>query len=277
MSELPEEDWARTSIGRASRDSIELRGHDLSSEVMGQLSFSAVAFLIASGRTPSEAELKLFDGVLVSLADHGLTPTALAARLTYTGAPEAVQGAVAAGLLGSGSVFLGPVGDTAAFLSDALAQIPAEARSDAAALEAAAAAAVRAARDSRRKVPGLGHPIHKATDPRTPRLYEIARDTGLIGPHLRLLELVGAAHRSIRGKRLPINGAGAAGAALADLGFSPSTARGFALLARAAGLIGHLAEEAERPIGMRLWQEVDSRAAAAGGGEHRRGRGGGDA
>ena len=277
MSELPEEDWARTSIGRASRDSIELRGHDLSSEVMGRLSFSAVAFLIASGRTPSEAELKLFDGVLVSLADHGLTPTALAARLTYTGAPEAVQGAVAAGLLGSGSVFLGPVGDTAACLSDALAQSPAEARADEADLDAAAAAAVRAARDSRRKVPGLGHPIHKATDPRTPRLYEIARDTGLIGPHLRLLELVGAAHRSIRGKRLPINGAGAAGAALADLGFSPSTARGFALLARAAGLIGHLAEEAEHPIGMRLWQEVDSRTAAAGGGEHRRGRGGGDA
>jgi citrate synthase len=267
MSEPEGEAWLRSSIGRATSDSIELRGHDLANEVMGELTFSAAAFLVVAGRTPSRGELKLFDAVLCSLADHGLTPTALAARLTYTGAPEALQGAIAAGLLGGGSVFLGPVSDTAAYLADNLKRVPVAARSDGAILEAAAADAVRDDVDASRRIPGLGHPIHKRVDPRTPRLYEIAGETGVAGPHLRLLQLVADAHRAATGKNLPINGAGAAGAALADLGFSPAVSRGFALLARAAGLIGHLAEESEHPLGLRLWKEVDAQARAAGDGE----------
>lgn len=227
---------------------------------MGEMSFSNLAFLLASGRSPSEAEERLFDAVLASLADHGLTPTSLAARLTYTGAPESIQGAVAAGLLGAGSVFLGPVEDTARFLHEIVERLGENERSDENALTSAANDAARAAVREGRRIPGLGHPIHTETDPRTPRLYEIAREGGLAGPHLRLLELVAAAHRAETGKALPINGAGAAGAALADLGFPPSIARGFALLSRAAGLIGHLAEESERPIGMRLWREVNERA-----------------
>jgi citrate synthase len=267
MSEPEGGAWVRSSIGRATRDSIELRGHDLASEVMGEMTFSAVAFLVVAGRTPSRRELKLFDAVLCSLADHGLTPTALAARLTYTGAPEALQGAIAAGLLGGGSVFLGPVSDTAAYLAGILNRVPVTARSDDTILEAAAADAVRDDVDAGRRIPGLGHPIHKRVDPRTPRLYEIAGEAGVAGPHLRLLQLVAAAHRTATRKDLPINGAGAAGAALADLGFSPMVSRGFALLARAAGLIGHLAEESEHPLGLRLWKEVDARAHAASDGE----------
>ncbi len=229
------------------------------------MSFSDLAFLLASGRTPTEGESRLFNAVLASLADHGLTPTALATRFTYTGAPESVQGAIAAGLLGAGSVFLGPVEDTARFLGAILETSDEDESSDEGALASAATEAVRAAVKESRRIPGLGHPIHTETDPRTPRLYEIARDTGLAGPHLRLLELVAAAHRAETGKSLPINGAGAAGAALADLGFPPSIARGFALLARTAGLIGHLAEESERPIGMRLWKEVNERTSGASG------------
>jgi citrate synthase len=240
-----------------------VRGYDLANEVMGEMPFSDLAFLLASGRIPTEGESRLFNAVLASLADHGLTPTALATRFTYTGAPESIQGAIAAGLLGAGSVFLGPVEDTAAFLDEILARLPNERAADDAALEAAAAAGVRAAVQAGRRIPGLGHPIHRETDPRTPRLYELGRETGLAGPHLRLLELVAAAHRAQTGKALPINGAGAAGAILADLGFPPHLARAFALLARTAGLIGHLAEESQRPIGMRLWMEVDRRAAAA--------------
>jgi citrate synthase len=256
------EDWLRTSVGRSTPDSITVRGRDLATEVMGRLSFAELAFLLASGRAPTEGESVVFNAVLVSLADHGLTPTALAARLTYTGAPEALQGAVAAGLLGGGSVFLGPVEDTARFLSEILERPGVDAADDAS-LEAAAADAVREAVEARRKIPGLGHPIHTDTDPRTPRIYELARDAGVAGPHLRLLELVASAHRKESGKSLPINGAGAAGAALADLGFPSSLTRGFALLARTAGLIGHLAEESENPIGMPLWKEVDRRASGA--------------
>lgn len=258
------DDWLRTSIGRSTPDSITVRGQDVARELMGHMSFSELAFLLASGRVPSQEEAELFDAVLISLADHGLTPTALAARLTYTGAPEALQGALAAGLLGGGSVFLGPVGDTAEFLANILERVPEDKRSDAASLESAAAEAVRAASDDGRRIPGLGHPVHREVDPRTPRLYQLAEEMGLAGSHLKLLSFVAAAYNASSGRALPINGAGAAGAALADLGFPPSLTRGFALLARAAGLIGHLAEEAEHPIGMRLWKEVDTRAGAAG-------------
>ena len=258
-----EKEWLHTSIGGVTPDSITVRGHDVAGELMGEMSFGDVAFLLAAGRAPTDGESTLFDAILISLADHGLTPTALAARLTYTGAPEAVQGAVAAGLLGGGSVFLGPVGDTVGFLASVLERMPAESRSDTAALEAAAAEAVRSAGAESRRIPGLGHPIHKEVDPRTPRIYELAAKADLLGPHLQLLELVAAAHRAATGKSLPINGAGTAGAALADLGFPRHVAHGLALLARTAGLVGHLAEEATDPIGMRLWKEVDERAAAA--------------
>jgi citrate synthase len=262
MSGTPEREWLRTDVGQSTSDSITLRGHDVA-ELMGTMSFSDVAFLIARGRRPSQAESTLFNAVLISLADHGLTPIALAARLTYTGAPEALQGAVAAGLLGGGSVFLGPVEDTARFLDDVLAGMPDAGGSSDDELETAAANAVRDALSAGRRIPGLGHPIHKVTDPRTPRLYELADETGLAGPRLRLLSKVATAHHSATGRALPINGAGAAGAVLADLGFAPFLTRGFALLARTAGLIAHLAEEADRPIGMRLWKEVDTRSNAA--------------
>ena len=256
-------DWLHTSIGRATPDSITVRGQDLAGELMGKMSFGDLAFLIAAGRQPTEGESQLFNAVLISLADHGLTPTALAARLTYTGAPEAVQGAIASGLLGAGSVFLGPVGDTVGFLADIIEHIPTDTRSDEAALRAAATESVRVAVADGRRIPGLGHPIHREVDPRTPRLYQLAKDNDLLGPHLRLLDLLAAEHRAATGKSLPINGAGAAGAALADMGFPRPVAHGFALLSRTAGLVGHLAEEAADPIGMRLWKEVDTRASAA--------------
>jgi len=253
-------DWLTTSIGHSTPDSITVRGRDLASEVMGRMSFTDLAFLLASGRTPSEAEATLFNAVLVSLADHGLTPTALAARLTYTGAPEAMQGAVAAGLLGGGSVFLGPVEDTARFLNGILETFPQDELPDDTALESAAADAVRRTLDAGLRIPGLGHPIHRETDPRTPRFFELAGEGGQVGPNLRLLKFVAEAQQKATGKALPINGAGAAGAVLADLGFPPPLTRGFALLARTAGLIGHLAEEMEHPIGLRLYKEVDARA-----------------
>ncbi len=258
--ESVERDWLTTSIGHSTPDSITVRGRDLASEVMGRMSFTALAFLLASGRTPTEAEATLFNAVLVSLADHGLTPTALAARLTYTGAPEAMQGAVAAGLLGGGSVFLGPVEDTARFLNEILESLPDDELADDAALESAAMDAVLRALDAGLRIPGLGHPVHRETDPRTPRFFELAREVGLLGPNLRLLSFVADAQNTATGKALPINGAGAAGAVLADLGFPPPLTRGFALLARTAGLIGHLAEEMEHPIGLRLYKEVDARA-----------------
>ena len=234
-----------TSVGTSDADSITVMGRDLSSELLGQVTFTELVFLLVARRAPSPAETRLLDAVLVALADHGLTPTVLAARLTHTGAPESLQGAVAAGLLGAGSVFLGVVEDTVRFLDDVGDDV-----------EAGVARELEAGR----RVPGLGHPVHKVRDPRTARIYEIADETGLRGAYLARLEQVAAAYASQTGRELPINGAGVAGAALADLGFPVPLLRGFALLARTAGLLGHLAEEMQSPIGMRLYREVDERA-----------------
>jgi citrate synthase len=234
-----------TSVGTSDADSITVMGRDLANDLMGKVTLTELAFLFVQRRLPSAGETRLFDAVLVSLADHGLTPTVLAARLTHTGAPEALQGAIAAGLLGGGSVFLGVVEDTVRFLDEAGDDV---------------GAAVAREIESGRRVPGLGHPVHKRQDPRTPRIYEIAEETGLKGSYLERLEQAAAVHAEQTGKQLPINGAGVAGAALADLGFPAPLLRGFALLARTAGLLGHLAEELQSPIGMRLYREVDERA-----------------
>jgi citrate synthase len=250
-------DWLRTEIGATTADSITIRGRDLAGELMGRVTFTELAFLLVQGRMPAAGETTLLDAVLVSLADHGLTPTVLAARLTHTGAPESLQGAVAAGLLGAGSVFLGVVEDAAVFLGEIVAAAPGGDDE----LRSAADAAVAARRAAGGRIPGLGHPIHKVEDPRTPRMYVIAAEAGVLGPNLRALRMVESAQAQQSGRRLPINGAGAAGAALADLGFDPAIVRGFALLARTAGVVAHLAEEMSQPLGMPLFRELDRRLA----------------
>jgi crotonobetaine/carnitine-CoA ligase len=256
--------WLQSWIGSSTADRITVAGRDLPSEIMGRLTLTELAYLLVTRREATAGERRLLDTVLVSLADHGLTPSALATRLTYTGAPEATQAAIAAGLLGAGSVFLGPTGDTAEFLTAALGAPTSSSRAagppDDDALRQIAETAVTQRRAAGQRVPGLGHPVHREVDPRTPRLYQLAADEGLLGPHLRLLQFVAAAHEAASAKRLPINGAGAAGAALADLGLPPTSVRGFVLIARTAGLVAHLTEEAEHPIGKRLWLEVEQRA-----------------
>jgi citrate synthase len=254
------DDWARTWIGGSTPDQITVAGRDLAGEIMGRLTLTELTYLLVTRRDPTPGECRMLDAVLVSLADHGLTPSALAARLTYTGAPEAIQGAIAAGLLGAGSVFLGPTGDTAQFLFDALRSRDAGADADDATLRDIAREAVDVRREAGLRVPGLGHPIHKDEDPRTPRLYELAATEGLLGPHLRLLRQVATVHEEATGRHLPINGAGAGGAALVDIGVPPEAVRGVVLIARTAGLVAHLVEEASRPLGMPLWLEVEHRA-----------------
>ena len=249
MSQYP------TSIGRSDADSITVLGHDLAGELIGHIGFGELAFWLVAQRRPSAAELRVFEAVLVALADHGLTPSAIAARLTLTGAPEAVQGALAAGLLGGGSRFLGVTEDCGRLLADALAAGPVPA--DDAGYDALATQLVTEARAQGRLVPGLGHPVHKTGDPRTPALIALTVEAGTYGAHLRLFEAIGRVHPAILGRPLPLNGAGVCGAALADLGFPVETLRGFALLARTAGLLGHLAEEQRQPIGPAIYQDVD--------------------
>jgi citrate synthase len=246
-----------TSLGTSDADSITLLGQDLATDLMGKVGFGELAMWLVTQQRPTPQQVRVFEAVLVALADHGFTPTAIAARLTYLSAPESVQGALAAGLLGGGSRFLGVTEDTGRFLADALAQAGPSRPADDAGWDAIALAAVQRTHDAGRLVPGLGHPVHKVTDPRTPALQRIAREEDLYGPHLRLFEAVGRVHPQVLGRTLPLNGAGTCGAALADVGLPAELLRGFALLARCAGLLGQLAEERNRPVGMDVYLTVD--------------------
>ena len=246
-----------TAIGTSDETQIRLLGQDLAADLMGEVGFGELAYWLVAGRRPTPGEVRVFETVLVALADHGFTPTAIAARLTYLSAPESLQGALAAGLLGGGSRFLGVTEDCGRFLADVLADGVPE---DDAGFDALALAAVTQARAAKKFVPGLGHPVHKKQDPRTPVLIRIAEEEGLRGPHLRLFEAIGRVHPQVLNRTLPLNGAGVCGAALADLGLPVDLLRGFALLARAAGLLGHLAEERRNPIGMDVYLTVDRNA-----------------
>jgi citrate synthase len=246
-----------TALGASDRDSITLLGHDLADEIMGHVGFGELAFWLAAQRRPSPGEVRVFEAVLAALADHGYTPTAIVTRLTYLSAPDSVQGALAAGLLGGGSRFLGVTEDTGRFLHDVLEGVDGDLPSDDDGWDALALATVEAQRSAGRFVPGLGHHVHKDGDPRTPRLMQIADEEGLVGPHLTLFAAIGRVHPQVLGRTLPLNGAGVCGAALADLGLPLPLLRGFALLARTAGLVGQLAEELRTPVAEDIFLSVD--------------------
>jgi citrate synthase len=246
-----------TALGASDLKTITLLGQDLAEDVMGTVGFGELAFWLATQRRPAPGEVRVFEAVLAALADHGFTPTAIVTRLTYLSAPDSIQGALAAGLLGGGSRFLGVTEDCGRFLHDVLTSADGELPGDDEGWDALALATLQAEREAKRFVPGLGHHVHKEGDPRTPRLMQIAAEEGLFGPHLSLFAAIGRVHPQVLGKTLPLNGAGVCGAALADLGLPLELLRGFALLARTAGLIGQLAEELRRPVGNEIFLSVD--------------------
>lgn len=230
-------------------DRITVAGHDLVEDLIGQVSFGEMTYLMMTGGTlPPPGHGPMLDALLVTFADHGVTPSSLAARLTLLGAPEALQAAVGAGISGAGSRYLGTLEEAAAMLQEALAGDDGSA--DLGALAAGIAAERRAAK---RQVAGLGHPEHKGGDPRVPKLTAIAEQHGIAGRHMALFAELPGALADAGGPRLPLNAAGLAGAIVSDMGFEPSFGRGLAVVARAAGLVGQLLDEQRNPQAQKIW------------------------
>lgn len=241
-----------SQMGWSTSDRIVVRGHDLPSELLGHVGFGDMAYLEVMGRLPDEHESMVFNSLLVTLVEHGMTPSALAARLTYLGAPESLQSAIAAGVLGVGSVFVGTTEGAATFLSDAVT--PDTHLDDVPAL---AEKIVSDAVVSKKPIAGIGHPVHKPVDPRVPRLFEIAEENGFRGIYVALLEAVANEASRQYDRVLPINATGAIGALLCELGFDIRVARGLGTMARAVGLVGHIAEEMDNPMARELWFRVE--------------------
>jgi citrate synthase len=245
----------RSDLAYSTPDRIVVRGHDLV-DLIGNVPLGDVAFLELKGRLPTAQESVVFNSITVTLVEHGMTPSAIAARLTYLGAPESLQGAVAAGLLGLGGRFGGTVEDVARSLQETLAGVGPEAD-----LRELASGLVAGFRRQRLPIPGLGHPTHRDVDPRVPRLFQVAMENDLARRHVQLIQLV-AEEASAVGRALPINATGAIGAIASDLEIRWQACRGLAVMARAIGLVAHLLEELEEPLAAEIWSRVEEEASA---------------
>ena len=224
-------------ISQAYPERIEVRGRDLTGDLMGRLSFAEHFHLLLTGEEPTEEQRFFLDLVLVSIAEHGMMPSNVAARMTLAADPGSLQGAVAAGVLGCGPVILGTSAECARLLEDARA-------SGRAALEIA-----REIHEAGGKVPGFGHPVHRPLDPRAERILELADERGVSGPHIELARQLRDSVAEVWGKPLTMNVSMPIAAVMLDLGFPSAAVKAVPILARTAGLLAHLAEEQERPLG----------------------------
>lgn len=247
----------RSDLGFSTADRIVVRGHDLVEQLIGKVSLGDVAFLELKGRLPTKPESIVFNAITVTLVEHGMTPSAIAARLTYFGAPESLQGAVAAGLLGMGDRFGGSAEDAARMLQAALDGADTDAD-----LKAVASRIVSDHKERKQPVAGLGHPVHKPIDPRTPKLFELAAENGLSGRYVALMQLVGEEATSSYGRALPVNATGAIGAIASELGIPWRVCRGLAVMARAIGLVAHLQEEIEEPLASEIWSRIEGESSS---------------
>jgi citrate synthase len=236
---------AASHISQAYPDRVEVRGRDLTGDLMGRLSFTEYFHLLLTGSEPTDDQRFFLDLLLVAIAEHGMMPTNVAARMTLAADPGSLQGAVAAGILGCGPVILGT--------SESCAQLLAEAQQRVASGGEPAAVAEKVAGEihaSGARLPGFGHPVHRPLDPRAERILALADARGVSGPHVLLARRLRDSAASAWGRPLTMNVAMPIAAVMLDLGFPPTAVKSVPILARTAGLLAHLAEEQRRPLGL---------------------------
>jgi citrate synthase len=238
---------ARSRISRAYPDRVEVRGRDLTGDVMGRLTFTEYFHLLLTGEEPTDEQRFFLDLVLIAIAEHGMMPSNIAARMTLAADPDSLHGAVAAGILGAGPVILGSSEPCARLLEGAQAEV-----SSGAVPAVVAANIARGVHASGGKMPGFGHPLHRPRDPRAERILDLADDRGITGPHVALARAFRNAVAEAWGRPLTMNVAMAIAAVMLDLGFSTTAVKAVPILARTAGLLAHLAEEREQPLGFEL-------------------------
>jgi len=236
-----------TRISSPLADRVVVRGFDLSEDLIGKLSFSEYFYLLTAGKKPNDQQRFFLDACLVAIAEHGLTPTNIAARMTLAADPTGLQGAVAAGILGCGTIVLGTASLAFAMIED----IVADAGPQPGLVDAARRYAERK-RAERGTLPGFGHPLHKPTDPRAARLIALAKERAVAGRGVAIAAALSDIAVQVWKKPLPMNVSMAIAATLYDVGAPRGIVRGLPIVARAASLIAHLAEEETNPIGFRM-------------------------
>ncbi len=229
--------------------SMNYRDADLVEDLLGKKTFTEVMFMQILGREPRAVDMRILDAVLITLMEHGFTPSAIATRMIYMSAPENLQGAVSAGLMAVGSQFVGTMENNASILERIV-------QSDAP--EQLAESIVLEIKKNKQHLPGFGHHLHKPDDPRSIKLLALTEaETELPGHYVRALKLLAATVDRIYGRHITINATGAVAAMLGEIGVPPKLMRGFAVISRAAGLVSHIAEEQQDPAGRFIWETID--------------------
>jgi citrate synthase len=252
-------------ISQAYPDRVEVRGRDLCGDLMGRLSFTEYFHLLLTGREPTEDQRFFLDLLLVAIAEHGMMPTNVAARMTLSADPGSLQGAVAAGILGCGPIILGTSESCARLLEEAQEKVAAG--GEPAEVARGTARAIHASGD---RVPGFGHPVHRPLDPRAERILELADARGVSGPHVLLARRLRDAVAEAWGKPLTMNVSMPIAAVMLDVGFSSAVVKAVPILARTAGLLAHLAEEQQRPLGFLMAGKAEEAIQYERGPENRR-------
>lgn len=243
----------KSEIGYSTSNSIVIRGHDFATDILGKLDFVDLVMLTSVGRVPTSQEKVMLNLILVTAAGHGITPSVLASRMTYLGAPEALQGAIAAGLLGGGSVYLGPTQNIAQSLLDIVDQLPKDPNEQQ--IKEAALQFINESKVQKKPVLGIGS-VYQGGDPRVKVMRDLAQTNGFYGLHWKIMDTLAAELSQLKNKQFELNGAGALGAIIADMGLDPLFGRGLMLTGRCAGLLAHLLEEKEKPIAKSVWDLV---------------------
>lgn len=246
-----------SDIAWSTPDKIVIHGLNLCDDIVGKIDLGQMSFLQVFGRLPSENENRMFNAIMVVLMEHGITPSSLATRLTYCGAPEAVQAAVAAGLLGLGSVFVGSLDNAARILQEAIPDPASPGDPNKIARDI-----VTQARSRKELIPGIGHPFHKPIDPRAPKLFQIAEETGFSGPYIDLINAIGREAEQQYKRSLPVNVTGAMAAIASQFKIPWQVCRGLAVAARAMGLVGHIIEEMRNPMAEEIYFRIEKEASA---------------
>jgi citrate synthase len=235
----------KTHIATSDATSITVRGKDLVNDLMGKVSFTAMTYFLIAGRMPTENQVRVLDACLVTLMEHGWTPTSIIARLAADSVPGQSQVGIAAGLLAIGDVFVGTMEGCGRILAAGL-KVDDQ--------DAYCRAVVADHRAQKKAMPGFGHPFHKPDDPRPPRLFAIAREAGCKGDAIALLQKLSAELDRAAGRHLTINATGAIAALLTEIALPPEVMRSIAVISRSSGLAGHLAEEQKNHTARHIWE-----------------------
>ena len=241
-----------TRISQAYRDSVEVRGRDLANDLMGRLSFTEYFHLLLTGEEPTDDQRFFLDLLLVAIAEHGMMPTNVAARMTLSADPDSLQVAVAAAILGCGPVLLGTSEECARLLEAAQAKV-----ADGESPEEVAAKTVTAMQAAGERLPGFGHPVHRPVGPRAERILVLADERGISGPHVALARAFRDAVGEASVRPLTLNVSMPIAAVMLDLGFSADAVKSVPILARTAGLLAHLAEERADPLGFAMARSAE--------------------